>query len=99
MPEIGIGTIAAGVAKANADIIQISGHDGGTGASPLSSIKHAGSPWELGLSEVHRVLMDNSLRDRVILRVDGGLKSGWDVLIGALMGAEEFGFRFHRHDC
>ncbi|MBW4645087.1 MAG: glutamate synthase subunit alpha [Goleter apudmare HA4340-LM2] len=90
--EIGIGTIAAGVAKANADIIQISGHDGGTGASPLSSIKHAGSPWELGLSEVHRVLMDNELRDRVILRVDGGLKSGWDVVIGALMGGEEFGF-------
>ncbi|MBD2503552.1 glutamate synthase large subunit [Anabaena azotica] len=90
--EVGIGTIAAGVAKANADIIQISGHDGGTGASPLSSIKHAGSPWELGLSEVHRVLMENSLRDRVVLRVDGGLKSGWDVLIGALMGAEEFGF-------
>ncbi len=90
--EIGIGTIAAGVAKANADIIQISGHDGGTGASPLSSIKHAGSPWELGLTEVHRVLMENSLRDRVILRVDGGLKSGWDVLMGALMGAEEFGF-------
>ncbi|MFM6108162.1 MAG: glutamate synthase-related protein [Sphaerospermopsis kisseleviana] len=90
--EIGIGTIAAGVAKANADIIQISGHDGGTGASPLSSIKHAGSPWEFGLSEVHRVLMDNGLRDRVILRVDGGLKSGWDVLIAALMGAEEFGF-------
>ncbi|WP_017652900.1 glutamate synthase-related protein [Fortiea contorta] len=90
--EIGIGTIAAGVAKANADIIQISGHDGGTGASPLSSIKHAGSPWELGLSEVHRVLMENGLRDRVILRVDGGLKSGWDVVIGALMGGEEFGF-------
>ncbi|MBD2293796.1 glutamate synthase subunit alpha [Anabaena sphaerica FACHB-251] len=90
--EIGIGTIAAGVAKANADIIQISGHDGGTGASPLSSIKHAGSPWELGLSEVHRVLMDNGLRDRVTLRVDGGLKSGWDILIAALMGAEEFGF-------
>jgi glutamate synthase (ferredoxin) len=90
--EIGIGTIAAGVAKANADIIQISGHDGGTGASPLSSIKHAGSPWELGLTEVHRVLMNNSLRDRVLLRVDGGLKSGWDVLMGALMGAEEFGF-------
>ncbi|MBF2063396.1 MAG: glutamate synthase subunit alpha [Calothrix sp. C42_A2020_038] len=90
--EIGIGTIAAGVAKANADIIQVSGHDGGTGASPLSSIKHAGSPWELGLSEVHRVLMENQLRDRVILRVDGGLKSGWDVLISALMGAEEFGF-------
>ncbi|MBW4425710.1 MAG: glutamate synthase large subunit [Nostoc desertorum CM1-VF14] len=90
--EVGIGTIAAGVAKANADIIQVSGHDGGTGASPLSSIKHAGSPWELGLSEVHRVLMENSLRDRVILRVDGGLKSGWDVVIGALMGGEEFGF-------
>ncbi|MFB2738738.1 glutamate synthase large subunit [Umezakia ovalisporum] len=90
--EIGIGTIAAGVAKANADIIQISGHDGGTGASPLSSIKHAGSPWELGLSEVHRVLMENGLRDRVILRVDGGLKSGWDVVMAALMGSEEFGF-------
>lgn len=90
--EIGIGTIAAGVAKANADVIQISGHDGGTGASPLSSIKHAGSPWELGLTEVHRVLMENQLRDRVILRVDGGLKTGWDVLMGALMGAEEFGF-------
>jgi glutamate synthase (ferredoxin) len=90
--EVGIGTIAAGVAKANADIIQISGHDGGTGASPLSSIKHAGSPWELGLTEVHRVLMKNSLRDRVILRVDGGFKTGTDVLMGALMGGEEYGF-------
>ncbi|MCS6812138.1 MAG: glutamate synthase large subunit [Cyanobacteria bacterium] len=90
--EIGIGTVAAGVAKANADIIQISGHDGGTGASPLSSIKHAGSPWELGLTEVHRVLMENRLRDRVILRADGGLKTGWDVLMAALMGAEEYGF-------
>lgn len=90
--EIGIGTIAAGVSKANADIIQISGHDGGTGASPLSSIKHAGSPWELGLTEVHRVLMENKLRDRVLLRVDGGLKSGWDIIIAALMGAEEYGF-------
>ncbi|MBV8886476.1 MAG: glutamate synthase large subunit, partial [Chroococcidiopsidaceae cyanobacterium CP_BM_RX_35] len=90
--EIGIGTVAAGVAKANADVIQISGHDGGTGASPLSSIKHAGGPWELGLTEVHRVLMENRLRDRVILRVDGGFKSGWDVVMGALMGAEEFGF-------
>jgi glutamate synthase (ferredoxin) len=90
--EVGIGTVAAGVAKANADIIQISGHDGGTGASPLSSIKHAGSPWELGLTEVHRVLMENKLRDRVLLRVDGGLKSGWDVLMATLMGAEEFGF-------
>lgn len=90
--EIGIGTIAAGVAKANADVIQISGHDGGTGASPLSSIKHAGGPWELGLTEVHRVLMANGLRDRVLLRVDGGFKTGWDVIMGALMGAEEYGF-------
>ena len=90
--EIGIGTIAAGVAKANADVIQISGHDGGTGASPLSSIKHAGAPWELGLTEVHRVLMQNQLRDRVLLRADGGLKTGWDVLMAALMGAEEYGF-------
>jgi len=90
--EVGIGTVAAGVAKANADIIQISGHDGGTGASPLSSIKHAGGPWELGLTEVHRVLMENQLRDRVLLRVDGGLKTGWDVVMAALMGGEEFGF-------
>ncbi|MGV0024151.1 glutamate synthase large subunit [Phormidesmis priestleyi] len=90
--EVGIGTIAAGVAKANADIIQISGHDGGTGASPLSSIKHAGSPWELGLTEVHRVLMQNQLRDRVTLRVDGGIKTGWDVVMAALMGGEEYGF-------
>ncbi len=90
--SIGIGTIAAGVAKANADTIQISGHEGGTGASPLSSIKHAGSPWELGLTEVHRVLMENCLRDRVTLRVDGGLKAGWDVIMAALMGAEEYGF-------
>ncbi|HEY9908840.1 MAG TPA: glutamate synthase large subunit, partial [Thermosynechococcaceae cyanobacterium] len=90
--EVGIGTIAAGVAKANADIIQISGHDGGTGASPLSSIKHAGSPWELGLTEVHRALMQNSLRDRVVLRVDGGIKTGWDVVMAALMGGEEYGF-------
>ena len=90
--EIGIGTIAAGVAKANADVIQISGHDGGTGASPLSSIKHAGVPWELGLTEVHRVLLQNQLRDRVLLRADGGLKTGWDVIMAALMGAEEYGF-------
>ncbi len=90
--EVGIGTIAAGVAKANADIIQISGHDGGTGASPLSSIKHAGSPWELGLTEVHRVLMENQLRDRVLLRVDGGIKTGWDIIMAALMGGEEYGF-------
>jgi len=90
--EIGIGTIAAGVAKANADVIQISGHEGGTGASPLSSIKHTGSPWELGLAEVHRVLLENQLRDRVLLRVDGGLRTGWDIIMAALMGAEEFGF-------
>ncbi|HEY9706818.1 MAG TPA: glutamate synthase-related protein, partial [Oculatellaceae cyanobacterium] len=90
--EIGIGTVAAGVAKANADIIQISGHDGGTGASPLSSIKHAGVPWELGVTEVHRVLLENQLRDRVLLRADGGLKTGWDVVMAALMGAEEYGF-------
>ena len=90
--EIGIGTVAAGVAKANADIIQISGHDGGTGASPLSSIKHAGVSWELGVTEVHRVLMENQLRDRVLLRADGGLKTGWDVVMAALMGAEEYGF-------
>lgn len=90
--EVGIGTIATGVAKANADIIQISGHDGGTGASPLSSIKHTGSPWELGLTEVHQSLIANSLRDRVLLRVDGGLRTGKDIVIAALMGAEEFGF-------
>ncbi|MGB0561064.1 MAG: glutamate synthase large subunit [Spirulinaceae cyanobacterium] len=90
--EIGIGTVAAGVAKANADVIQISGHDGGTGASPLSSIKHAGVPWELGVTEVHRMLMQNQLRERVILRADGGLKTGYDVLMAALMGAEEYGF-------
>ena len=90
--EIGIGTVAAGVAKANADVIQISGHDGGTGASPLSSIKHAGVPWELGVTEVHRVLMENNLRDRAILRADGGFKAGHDVVMAALMGAEEYGF-------
>ncbi len=90
--EIGIGTVAAGVAKANADVIQISGHEGGTGASPLSSIKHAGVPWELGLTEVHRSLLDNTLRDRVILRVDGGIRTGWEVVMAAMMGAEEFGF-------
>lgn len=88
----GIGTIAAGVAKANADIIQISGHDGGTGASPLSSIKNSGIPWELGLAEVHQVLIANNLRDRVLLRVDGGLRSGWEVVVAAMLGADEFGF-------
>eukprot|EP00931_Biecheleriopsis_adriatica_P081171 TRINITY_DN5450_c0_g1_i4.p1 TRINITY_DN5450_c0_g1~~TRINITY_DN5450_c0_g1_i4.p1 ORF type:complete len:1716 (+),score=439.82 TRINITY_DN5450_c0_g1_i4:585-5150(+) len=88
----GIGTIAAGVAKANADVIQISGHDGGTGASPLSSIMHAGGPWEQGLSEVHKVLVENGLRNRVTLRVDGGIKTGWDIIVAAMMGAEEYGF-------
>nr|YP_010336549.1 ferredoxin-dependent glutamate synthase [Rhodospora sordida]UNJ14955.1 ferredoxin-dependent glutamate synthase [Rhodospora sordida] len=90
--EVGIGTIAAGVAKGNADVIQISGHEGGTGASPLSSIKHAGSPWELGLSEVQKILLENNLRDQVTLRVDGGLRTGLDTILAALMGAEEFGF-------
>lgn len=90
--EVGIGTIAAGVAKSNADVIQISGHDGGTGASPLSSIKHAGTPWELGLYEVHKVLLENQLRDRVILRTDGGLRTGLDVVMAALLGGEEYGF-------
>ncbi|MCS6817120.1 MAG: glutamate synthase large subunit [Blastocatellia bacterium] len=90
--EAGIGTIAAGVAKAGADVIHISGHDGGTGASPLGSIKYAGIPWELGVSEVHRALCANGLRERVSVRVDGGLKTGRDVLVAALLGADEFGF-------
>src|SRR6185437_16110837 len=90
--EAGVGTIAAGVAKARADYILISGHDGGTGASPLSSIKNAGSPWELGLAETQQVLVTNRLRDRVTLRTDGGLRSGRDIVIAALLGAEEFGF-------
>ncbi|KAL1555383.1 Ferredoxin-dependent glutamate synthase, variant 2 [Salvia divinorum] len=90
--EAGIGTVASGVAKGNADIIQISGHDGGTGASPVSSIKHAGGPWELGLTETHQTLISNGLRERVILRVDGGFKSGFDVIMAAIMGADEYGF-------
>ncbi|XP_010505887.1 PREDICTED: ferredoxin-dependent glutamate synthase 2, chloroplastic-like isoform X1 [Camelina sativa] len=90
--EAGIGTVASGVAKANADIIQISGYDGGTGASPISSIKHAGGPWELGLAETQKTLIGNGLRERVIIRVDGGFKSGVDVLIAAAMGADEYGF-------
>merc|ERR1711988_2044333 len=90
--EVGIGTVASGVAKAGADVIQISGHDGGTGASPATSIKHGGSPWELGLAEAHSSLLNNGLRKRVTLRVDGGLKSGWDVVMAAAMGAEEYGF-------
>jgi glutamate synthase (ferredoxin) len=88
----GVGTIAAGVAKAGASYIHLSGHAGGTGASPLSSIKHVGAPWELGLAEVHQTLLRNDLRDRVALRVDGGLQTGRDLLIAALLGAEEFAF-------
>lgn len=90
--EVGVGTIAAGVAKAHAEVILISGHDGGTGASPLTSIKHAGLPWELGLAEAQQTLVLNKLRGRVRLQVDGQLKTGRDVIIGALLGAEEFGF-------
>jgi len=90
--EAGVGTIAAGVAKARADYILVSGHDGGTGASPLSSIKNAGVPWELGLAETQQVLVANRLRERVSLRTDGGLRSGRDIVIAALLGAEEFGF-------
>jgi glutamate synthase (ferredoxin) len=88
----GIGTVAAGVAKAGADIIQISGHDGGTGASPLSSIMHAGGPWEQGLAEVQGTLSQNGLRDQVTLRIDGGFKTGWDIVTSAMMGGEEYGF-------
>ena len=90
--EVGVGTIAAGVAKAHADVVLISGYDGGTGASPLSSIKHAGLPWELGLAETHQTLVLNNLRSRIIVEVDGQLKTGRDVAIAALLGAEEFGF-------
>jgi glutamate synthase (ferredoxin) len=90
--EVGVGTIAAGVAKAHADVILISGHDGGTGASPLSSIKHAGLPWELGIAETNQTLLLNDLRSRVAIEVDGQMKTGRDVVIGALLGAEEFGF-------
>ncbi|MEW5736149.1 MAG: glutamate synthase large subunit [Thermodesulfobacteriota bacterium] len=90
--EVGVGTIAAGVAKAKADKILISGFDGGTGAAPLSSIRHAGAPWELGLAETHQTLMLNKLRDRVVLSVDGQMRTGRDVVIAALLGAEEYGF-------
>src|SRR5207342_2193651 len=89
---VGVGTIAAGVAKAHADYVLISGHSGGTGASPLGSIKHAGLPWELGLAEAHQVLVRQGLRDRVVLRSDGGLQTGRDLLVAALLGAEEFAF-------
>jgi glutamate synthase (NADPH) large chain len=90
--EVGVGTVAAGVSKAKADVVLISGHDGGTGASPLNSLKHAGGPWELGLAETQQTLLRNGLRDRISVQVDGQLKTGRDVIIAALLGAEEFGF-------
>ena len=90
--EVGVGTVAAGVSKAHADVVLISGHDGGTGAAPLNSLKHAGAPWELGLAETQQTLMLNGLRDRIVVQVDGQLKTGRDVVIAALLGAEEFGF-------
>ena len=90
--EVGVGTVAAGVAKARADHITVSGYDGGTGASPLTSIKHAGSPWEIGLAETQQTLVLNGLRSRIALQVDGGLRTGRDVIVGALLGADEFGF-------
>ncbi len=90
--ELGVGTVAAGVSKAHADVVLISGHDGGTGASPLTSIKHAGAPWELGLAETQQTLLMNGLRDRIVVQVDGQLKTGRDVVIAALLGADEFGF-------
>ena len=90
--EVGVGTVAAGVAKAHADVVLISGHDGGTGASPQTSIKHAGLPWELGLAETHQTLVMNNLRSRIVVETDGQLKTGRDVVVAALLGAEEFGF-------
>ncbi len=90
--EVGVGTVAAGVSKAHADVVLISGHDGGTGASPLTSIKHAGAPWELGLAETQQTLLLNDLRDRIVVQVDGQLKTGRDVVIAALLGGDEFGF-------
>ncbi|MFM7891788.1 MAG: glutamate synthase-related protein, partial [Actinomycetota bacterium] len=90
--EVGVGTVAAGVSKAKADVVLISGHDGGTGASPLTSLKHAGAPWELGLAETQQTLMLNGLRDRIVVQTDGQMKTGRDVVIAALLGAEEFGF-------
>ncbi|UCC55820.1 MAG: glutamate synthase large subunit [Gammaproteobacteria bacterium] len=90
--EVGVGTVAAGVSKAHADHVTIAGHDGGTGASPLTSIKHAGSPWEIGLAETHQTLVLNNLRGRISVQVDGGMRTGRDVVVGALLGADEFGF-------
>jgi len=90
--EVGVGTVAAGVSKAHADVVLVSGHDGGTGASPLTSLKHAGGPWELGLAETQQTLLLNGLRDRIVVQTDGQLKTGRDVVIAALLGAEEYGF-------
>ena len=90
--EVGVGTVAAGVAKAHSDVVLISGHDGGTGSAPLTSLKHAGIPWEIGLAETQQTLLVNGLRDRIVVQVDGQLKTGRDVVIGALLGAEEYGF-------
>ena len=90
--EVGVGTVAAGVSKARADHVTIAGYEGGTGASPLTSLKHAGSPWEIGLAETHQTLVANRLRGRIAVQVDGGLRTGRDVVIGALLGADEFGF-------
>ena len=90
--EVGVGTVAAGVSKARADHVTISGFEGGTGASPLTSLKHAGSPWEIGLAETHQTLVTNRLRSRIAVQVDGGLRTGRDVVIGAMLGADEFGF-------
>src|SRR5437764_1907536 len=90
--EVGVGTVAAGVSKARADHVTIAGFEGGTGASPLTSLKHAGSPWEIGLAETHQTLVLNRLRSRIAVQVDGGLRTGRDVVIGAMLGADEFGF-------
>ncbi len=90
--QSGIGAVAAGVTKALADVVLVSGHDGGTGASPLNSLKHAGTPWELGLAETQQTLMLNGMRDRVVVQVDGQMKTGRDVIVAALLGAEEYGF-------
>ena len=88
--EVGVGTVAAGVSKAKADVVLISGHDGGTGASPLTSLKHAGGPWELGLAETQQTLLINGLRDRIVVQTDGQLKTGRDVIVAALLGAVSY---------
>ena len=90
--EVGVGTVAAGVSKARSDHVTIAGYEGGTGAAPLTSVKHAGSPWEIGLAETHQTLVANRLRGRIAVQVDGGIRTGRDVVVGALLGADEFGF-------